>query len=431
MKRVHPLRSVPWLLVVLTLLFALPLRAQTLCVAKNGEGIGGTGRASSSKGSGEGIGGSGRAPRIGGEGIGGTGVFGTITGFGSICVNGLEIDVDQARVDIDGRAAAASDLALGHLVAVEARERAGGLSAERISVSSAVAGPLSRVDAQAGSLELLGQRVLADGLATLWDAPRRRSLMLSDLRDGDFVRISGLRRSDGVVVATRVERTAPDVPRVTGPVELRDDGSARIGSLRVDGEDLRISLVSGQVVTMAGPFANGALKPTLLRVEPEIPFEGRLRRLSLEGFVQDAGAGRFRVANLDVDASSFDASGAPIARDARIRVLGSLSDLADLLPEAIEVQTPEARSMRWSPLPAARPLRGAPSSDIEPAPMPSKDRMNGSEANRGPRPDRADSLERPDVPERPERPERTERPQPPERPQRPERPERPDRPDRR
>jgi len=35
------------------------------------------------------------------------------------------------------------------------------------------------------------------------------------------------------------------------------------------------------------PIANGELTPTLLRVEPEIPFDGRLRRLSLEGFVQD------------------------------------------------------------------------------------------------------------------------------------------------
>ena len=108
----------------------------------------------------------------------------------------------------------------------------------------------------------------------------------------------------------------------------------RIGSLRVNARAARAALVPGRVLTVAGPIANGELTPTLLRVEPEIPFEGRLRRLSLEGFVQDAArGGRFRLANLDVDASSFAASGAtPIARDARIRVLGSLSGEAGLVP---------------------------------------------------------------------------------------------------
>ncbi len=441
MKRIHARSLLPGLLAVAALCFALPLRAQTLCVASNGEGIGGSGRSSTTTGSGEGIGGSGRTTRGGGEGIGGTGVVGTITGFGSICVNGLEIDVDAARVDIDGSPASAADLALGQVVAVEASERADALSAARISVSTAIAGPLSRVDGSARRLELVGQRVLVASGATLWDGQQRKSLTLGELRSGEFVRISGLRRSDGVVVATRIERGRADVPRVSGPVEIRDDGSVRIGSLRVNAGSARASLAPGRVVTAAGPIANGELTPALLRVEPEIPFDGRLARLSLEGFVQDAvSGGGFRLANLDVDASSFDApSGATrIARDARIRVLGSLSGEARLAPDAIEIEIPEAGVMRWTPLPA-RPRPDAPGR----ASKPPEGRMRPG-ANERPRPEQSAEGERPRPPERPdraerpeplERPERMERPAPPERPERVERPEprmeRPERPERR
>ncbi len=444
MKSLRARRPLPWLLAAAALLGALPLRAQTLCVASNGEGIGGSGR-SSSTGSGQGIGGSGRATRGGGEGIGGSGIVGTITGFGSICVNGLEIDVDEARVDLDGRVAAAADLALGQVVAVEALERDAGLSAERVSVSTAVAGPLSRVEAPEGRLELLGQRILVASPVALWDASERRSLTLAELRNGDFVRVSGLRRSDGIVVASRIERSRPDVPRLSGPVELRDDGSVQIGSLRVDPGAARDSLVAGRIVTVAGSLVNGALIPALLRVEPEIPFDGRLRRLSLEGFVQATESGaRFRLANLDVDASAFDAaSGAtPIVRDARIRVLGTLSGEARLLPERIEIEMPmpDAGSIRWTPLPPARlqtdapnPEPGSPAARMpgpEPAPQRGERPLREGSPERPQLPERAEGPERPELPERAEGPERPELPERAERPERPELPERAERPER-
>src|SRR5262245_45113002 len=60
-------------------------------------------------------------------GVGGTGapatlgVVGTITEFASVCVNGLEIHYDTATpVTVNGRPAAAGQLALGQVVAVEA-----------------------------------------------------------------------------------------------------------------------------------------------------------------------------------------------------------------------------------------------------------------------------------------------------------------------
>jgi hypothetical protein len=67
-------------------------------------GVGGTGNTvSPTKG---GVGGTGKSERpanggVGGTGlqaggVGGTGIVGTITGFGSVCVNGLEVEYDHS-----------------------------------------------------------------------------------------------------------------------------------------------------------------------------------------------------------------------------------------------------------------------------------------------------------------------------------------------
>ena len=56
------------------------------------------------------------------NGIGGTGVVGTIRGFGSIIVNGLRIAYpERVRVKIDGAAARVSDLRVGHVARVIAQ----------------------------------------------------------------------------------------------------------------------------------------------------------------------------------------------------------------------------------------------------------------------------------------------------------------------
>src|SRR6185369_3233583 len=103
-------------------------QAQDVCATKasavnqaSAPGLGGTGVASG------GIGGTGiRTGGIGGTGIsnggiGGTGIVGVITGFASICVNGVEVHYGaDTPVLADGRQAQAGDLAVGQVVAVSA-----------------------------------------------------------------------------------------------------------------------------------------------------------------------------------------------------------------------------------------------------------------------------------------------------------------------
>ena len=75
------------------------------------EGVGGTGIALNSN----------QTTAEGDEGVGGTGIFGVISAFGSIVVNGVHIDYEPATsVSVDGESGSSEDFAIGQTVAVEA-----------------------------------------------------------------------------------------------------------------------------------------------------------------------------------------------------------------------------------------------------------------------------------------------------------------------
>ncbi|HMF27429.1 MAG TPA: DUF5666 domain-containing protein, partial [Candidatus Cybelea sp.] len=94
------------------------------------------------------------------DGIGGTGIVGTITGFASVCVNGIEVHVDAStRVDANGAAFAPNRLAIGHVVAVDARGHGPEVHARRISVLFEVAGPITAIDRSGGRIHVMGQAV--------------------------------------------------------------------------------------------------------------------------------------------------------------------------------------------------------------------------------------------------------------------------------
>lgn len=77
-------------------------------------------------------------------GTGGTGIVGTITGFASICVNGMEVHYGKdVPVSENGAPASSGHLAIGQVVAVEAFATQRGLQAGRISILNVFEGPLT------------------------------------------------------------------------------------------------------------------------------------------------------------------------------------------------------------------------------------------------------------------------------------------------
>ncbi len=226
----------------------------------------------------QGIGGTGftvrPADEDGDRGIGGTGVIGTIRRFGSIIVNDLRIAYPKdAVVRIDGRAARPTDLKLGQVVRVVAeRDAAGTLSTRAIDVTSEVVGPIEAV--RRGGLTVLGQSVSTAGLrdAAQW-------------RQGDTVAVSGLRRPDGTVVASLIERRETALVRVAGPVTQGADGGLRIGALRLTGAN---GALVGHRAVVEGQAAGRSLAVERETGEAEL-LPRNVRTFSVEAYVERRG----------------------------------------------------------------------------------------------------------------------------------------------
>lgn len=205
-----------------------------------------------------GIGGTG-AParaRIAERGIGGTGIIGIVTGFASICIDGLEVPYGRAvHVEEDGKRVPATALRAGQVVAIEADGLPQAAYARRIAVMHEVAGRIENVQPGSGLLTIGGQSVFLP--PDTWGADR---FIL-----GDWVAVSGLRRPDGVIVASRLDASPPHRLLVRGPL-IRDGGAARIGNLILP-PDIVVRTEPGQVVTVQGAYAGN--KSSVTRLAPD------------------------------------------------------------------------------------------------------------------------------------------------------------------
>jgi hypothetical protein len=228
-------------------------------------------RAQVKRGTDQGIGGTG-ITRGDDHGIGGTGIVGVIQRFGSIYVNGERVTyASDVPVRIDGEAASPKALRIGQLARVVATRQADGtLVTRNIAIASEVSGPVESV--KGNELMVLGQKIIASGKE-------------SKLRTGTQVAVYGLRRTDGVIVASLVEQRHNVAERVTGLVERGPDG-LHIGGLKVSGVD---PLLVGQRVQIEGSASQGAMQAARTRIDDFSDLVGA-SRLSIEAYVQRAGS---------------------------------------------------------------------------------------------------------------------------------------------
>lgn len=140
------------------------------------------------------------------QGIGGTGYIGTIIDFGSIIINGREIDLDvQTRVRIDGATGDISDLKKGHVIAARSDDVDGIEKAVTIDVIKIAIGRLDHFDPSTGLGVILGQVI---------DFNSR--LDSETLTRGNWYAVSGLRAENDVVIASLIEASPQGVFLVRG-----------------------------------------------------------------------------------------------------------------------------------------------------------------------------------------------------------------------
>ena len=127
---------------------------------------------------------------------------GTITGFGSVIVNGVHYSTEGSTISTDDNPSAVEkDLAVGMYVEIEGSVKSDGStgSAKSIKYGAQLEGPVSFIDLANKQITLLGQVVTTDDLTVF------ERTTLDTIKVGDILEVSGVVKAPGQFYASRVE----------------------------------------------------------------------------------------------------------------------------------------------------------------------------------------------------------------------------------
>ena len=237
-----------------------------------------------------------------GGGIGGTGIsIGSVSGVGSVVVNGSRYATATADVFVEGELVGAGDqivadvLDIGKVVRVEAEIIEDARTAIRIDYNDNVEGPVDSItpmDVDIVLLVVMGQMVMVD------TGTQFKNVTIQEITLGNVLEVSGLVDELGVIHATFIEKMA-DALAPGDPVDLKGvvqgvDALAqtfRIQMLVVDYGAADVGALPGGV-PMEGQWLevkgsldeNGILVASRLLVEDEIG-ASEADVFEIEGFI--------------------------------------------------------------------------------------------------------------------------------------------------
>jgi len=304
------------------------------------------------------------------SGISGTGiVFGSITGFGSIFVNGVEYEIDDASFNVDGNTLASqANLGLGMVVTLNASNNGDGTGvATSVVYDDTIEGPIATVpqiptsgpDSANSDIKqflILGQTVFIDVTSTTFE-----NISFNTIAMGDVVEISGFANfTNNTIIATRVEKKGnlsdgDDEVEMHGVIEnLVPDVSFNMNGITIDIsnimpddlEDLEDGLSEGLLVEVKGIFQNAT---TVLAEEIEGEDDDRQEiengssELSLQGVINIFNSpNSFEVNGISIDASSISSAITDLLEvGAQVEVEG-LMESNILIAEELEIRSGEA-----------------------------------------------------------------------------------------
>ena len=241
---------------------------------------------------------------------------GVITGFGSVYINGVEYETDNASVTIDGSQSAETDLGVGDVCVLQGSVNADGLTgtATAIICTDELEGyvlDVSSLTNGIGTMNVMGQTVTITA-DTVFDSDTEASI--ADLVVNDIVEVHGYPDGTGNILATRIEtKNAAEDIEVKGLISNLTDTTFELGSLLVDysrATEVASNMTNGLYVEvktqvpLSGDVANGF---TLIASKVEIEEDGSLdidgeegEDLKIQGVVSN------------ITATSFDFNGTTV-----------------------------------------------------------------------------------------------------------------------
>ncbi|MBI2751690.1 MAG: hypothetical protein HYX43_20740 [Burkholderiales bacterium] len=290
-------------------------------------------------------------------------VSGTVTGFGSVIVDGKRVDDRNVVAGVereDGRIEAA-ELKVGQHVDVA---HDGNLVATEIRIRSAVEGTVDAVNLATSSLTVMGQTVVVNtdaalGPVTVFVQPYTT---LADVLVKDVIEVHALLKTDAagktVMQATRIQKKNADAyNRVKGVVKNLTTTTFVLGDLTVDYSSAKVlpaatALANGVQVHVSIPVGTVtpgvAVKATVVKVrdpksengDKEAEFGGVASKLdaTLKTFVVD---GR----TVDASTAQFNPAGSTFAdlkEGTYVRINGNFKADGTVLAKIVVLRSAEA-----------------------------------------------------------------------------------------
>lgn len=282
---------------------------------------------------------------------------GQITGFGSIFVNGVEYNTDQAAVKINGADDDEASLAVGMVVTVKGSVNADGVNgtADEVISKTEVAGLVLLNNIAVDKTLNIMQQTVHISNDTKFKPASSGLIAISELAPNDVVAVNGYSDGEGDIYATYVEVLAVNTGGVAAQVKLNGivsdpSGSESSGSFKIGGLDINFGddattqfagLTRSQLLTQdqlfvsvtGGPYNAGSplLAATITKLD--MNNEGEGTELEMEGVVTgittlNTDAGQFAVNGRMVTytgATQFDGGGAmDIVLDRKLEIEGTV-----------------------------------------------------------------------------------------------------------
>lgn len=255
-------------------------------------------------------------------GIGGSGYTstGTVTGFGSVYVNGVKYETDSTEFDVEGISATQNELAIGMVVRVEGTVNADGQTgtASRIVFDDELQGPVSNLTVDAANpdiktFDILGISVKIDRRRTEFDDKDNQGFSFDNLTDGNTVEVSGFFDANSILNATYIDReNSLDEVKIQGAITNLTATTFVINGQTVNHNtaelDDNLTLVEGLWVKVEGTLDTGILVASEIEAINSDSYNEN-DEIDIEGFISDfVSNSSFKVNGISVDASQITLS---------------------------------------------------------------------------------------------------------------------------
>lgn len=251
-------------------------------------------------------------------GIGGSGYIsdGTVTGFGSVFVNGVEFETNSSTFEVeDNVGAIQSDLRIGMVVQVNGSVNPDGISgtATNIHYSDDLEGPITVITENADftekTLTVLGKTVVIHNADSVYESTTYAALAV-----GNVIEISGYYDNAGVLRASYIEfksisSNASNIFEIAGVISGLSGETFTVQGVNIDAttatkSNLPNGLQNGLVVEIKGTFVAGTITATEIEGnDSELLDDGS--EVSVEGYITDyVSDSDFKINGQQINASS-------------------------------------------------------------------------------------------------------------------------------